>query len=441
MGLNSRENQSPGLAVRTLAAASLSAIFARRITVDEAVAAESGSKFLAPRDRAFLLTLILTTLRRKGEAEAIVASFLDKPLPKRAGPAPLILMLAASQLLFLDQPPHAVIDLAVRQAKADANARHFAGLINAVLRKVAERGADVAKTLDGPRLNTPDWLWSRWLKTYGGDGAHAIATAHMCEPPLDLTAKQDAAQWAARLGGTLLPTGSIRLPQGAGAIDQLEGFNTGEWWVQDAAAALPAKLLGGVRGLNVLDLCAAPGGKTLQLAAAGANVTALDASAPRLERLAENLRRTGLAAEMVIADVLTYEPGCLFDAVLLDAPCSATGTIRRHPELPYIKSPDDIGKLVPLQRRLLAKAATLVKPGGTLVYCTCSLEPAEGERQFAAFTAAHSEFEPLPLAVGEAGPTPDLIDAEGCLRTLPCQALGDAQGLDGFFAMRLRCRA
>ncbi len=437
MGLSLIVNTSPGLTTRSIALAILDRCLQQAITIDEALAAEPEVQAFAPRDRAFLMTLVLTTLRRRGEAEAVVAQFLDKPLPRRAGRTPLILALAAVQLLFLDQPPHAVIDLAVRQAKADKNAMHFAGLVNAVLRKVAERGPDLVKTLDGPRLNTPDWLWQRWLKTYGADIAHVIAAAHMAEPALDLSVKGDAADWAARLGGTLLPTGSIRLTQ-TGAIDQLPGFAEGAWWVQDAAAALPAKLLGDVRGLEVLDLCAAPGGKTLQLAAAGAQVTAVDVSDQRLERLRENLKRTGLDATVVAADVLTFEPDRSFDAVLLDAPCSATGTIRRHPELPYIKDGQDVSRLVPLQRKFLARAASWVKPGGRLVYCTCSLEPAEGERQCAAFLAAHPDFAIEPIRAGEAGIPVKMITAEGCLRSLPSHSLGPVQGLDGFFAMRLR---
>ena len=438
LGLSLSGDQIPGLAVRTLAAAVLGGCLARGHTIDQAIATRPEIADLAPRDRAFLMTLILTTLRRKGEAEAVVASFLDKPLAKRAGTAPLILTLAAVQLLFLDQPPHAVIDLAVRQAKADANARHFSGLVNAVLRKVAEHGAKVAGTLDGPRLNTPDWLWQRWHKTFGGDAAHAIAAAHVDEPPLDLSVKTDADTWASRLGGVSLPTGSIRLATVSGGIDRLPGFDDGAWWVQDAAAALPARLLGNVRNLDVLDICAAPGGKTLQLAAAGANVTALDQSAPRLERLRENLRRTGLRSGIVTADMLGYEAAQLFDAVLLDAPCSATGTIRRHPELPHIKDGNDISRLVPVQRLLLAKAATLVKPGGLLVFCTCSLEPAEGERHYEAFAGKHPNFIVQPVVPGEAGIPAHMITSEGFLRTLPSQSLGESRGLDGFFAMRLR---
>ena len=280
-------------------------------------------------------------------------------------------------------------------------------------------------------------MWTRLAKTYGSDTAHAIAAAHMVEPPLDLTVPKDADLWASRLGGEVLATGSVRLTGAQGAVERLAGFDAGAWWVQDAAAALPAQLLGPLAGSTVLDLCAAPGGKTLQLASAGASVTAVDISAQRLERVHDNLRRSGLAAHIIAADVLSFEPGGDYHAVLLDAPCSATGTIRRHPDLPYVKTARQAGHLVPLQARMLAKAAALVRPGGRLVYCTCSLEPAEGERQIAAFLAAHPHFAALPIAAGECGIEAAMIDAEGNLRTLPSMSIGASQGLDGFFAARL----
>ena len=426
-----------GLAVRGLAIAALAQILNEGKSFDDIIDAMPEAARLEARDRGFLMALVLTTLRRKGEADAVVEVFLSKPLPRKSGVAPLILTLAAAQLLFLDQPPHAVIDLAVRLAKEDDKAKHFSGLINAVLRKVAEKGRAVLDGLDGPRLDTPDWLWARLAKTYGSATAHAIAAAHMVEPPLDLTVPKDADLWASRLGGEVLATGSVRLTGAQGAVERLAGFDAGAWWVQDAAAALPAQLLGPLAGSTVLDLCAAPGGKTLQLAAAGASVTAVDISAQRLERVHDNLRRTGLSAQIIAADVLSFEPGRDYDAVLLDAPCSATGTIRRHPDLPYVKTAQQAGHLVPLQARMLAKAAALVRPGGRLVYCTCSLEPAEGERQITAFLAAHPHFAALPITAGECGIEAAMIDAEGNLRTLPSMSIGASQGLDGFFAARL----
>ncbi len=426
-----------GLKVRSLALQVLGKILHKRMVFDDAIEALPETASLDPRDRGFLLALVLATLRHKGEAEAVVDVFLSKPLPRKSGSAQIILTLGATQLLFLDQPPHAVIDLSVRLAKGDSNALHFAGLINAVLRKVAEKGKSMLEGLDGPRLNTPDWLWSRWSKAYGPDTAIEVAAAHMVEPTLDLTVPENASIWAERLGGEVLPTGSVRLNKTQGPIENLPGYREGAWWVQDAASAIPARLLGEVAGKNVLDLCAAPGGKTLQLCASGVYVTAVDHSARRLERLRDNLRRTGLHAEVVVADALSFEPREDFDAVLLDAPCSSTGTIRRHPELPYIKQAADIGVLAPVQSRMLAQAAKLVKPDGMLVYCVCSLEAAEGERQIAPFLAAHPHFAVKPVTPGEYGIEAHMLTEQGFLRTLPHMAIGGSSGLDGFFAARL----
>ena len=301
---------------------------------------------LEPRDRAFVTALVQTCLRRKGECEATLASFLAKKLPRKSGSASLILLLGAAQLLYLETPAHAAIDLAVTLAREDRDARHFANLINAILRKLAG-----VKPIDRPRLNVPEWLWRRWVKAYGESTAEAIARAHLGEPALDLSVKSAPEDWAKALNGALLPTGSVRLAERSGAIEALAGFDEGAWWVQDAAAALPVLLLGNVAGKTALDLCAAPGGKTAQLASRGARVMAVDQSAPRMARVRRNLDRLRLEAELRIADVMELPADRLFDAVLLDAPCSATGTIRRHPELPWLKSEKQIAELVVLQAR------------------------------------------------------------------------------------------
>ena len=410
--------------VRGLAVAALNQVLNEGVSVDDALDALPE---LAPRDRGFLMAMVLTTLRHRGEIDAVIAVFLAKPLPRKSGSAALILMLGAAQLLFLDTPAHAAIDVSVRLAKADANATHFSGLINAVLRKIAVGGQEKLKGADGPRLNTPDWLWQRWSKAYGVETAHKIAAAHMLEPAIDIT--------GSGLQGTLLPTGSIRLDKTQGAIENLPGFHDGAWWVQDAAAAIPAKLLGELKGKTAVDLCAAPGGKTLQLCAAGATVTAVDNSAIRLERLRDNLKRAKFAAEVVVSDVLAMTGQ--FDAVLLDAPCSSTGTIRRHPDLPYLKTATQIAGLIALQARMLAHAATLVQPGGLLVYCTCSLEPQEGERQIDGFLAANPAFRIAPITAGECGIEAHMITPQGTLRTLPFMTIGGQAGLDGFYAARL----
>jgi 16S rRNA (cytosine967-C5)-methyltransferase len=290
-------------------------------------------------------------------------------------------------------------------------------------------------------LDTPPWLMQRWITTYGEATARDIAAANGREPALDLSVKNDASQWAEKLGGRVLPTGSVRAIV-HGAVTALPGFDEGAWWVQDAAAALPARLLGDVAGKRVADLCAAPGGKTAQLVVAGAKVTAVDRSTPRLKRLRENLTRLSLDAEVVCADAATWEAEP-FDAILVDAPCSATGTIRRHPDVPWLKGPADILKLSALQRRLLERAVALTKPGGTIVYCTCSLEPEEGAAIVADLLARDQSVRRVPIASAEVSGESAFIGADGDLRTLPCH-LPDTDsrlgGLDGFYAARLEKR-
>jgi 16S rRNA (cytosine967-C5)-methyltransferase len=417
-----------------LALAALEHVFERGRPVDEFLDGDEGVAALDPRDRAFLLALVQSVFRHKGEIEENLSAYLSKPLPRKSGAASLILLSSVAQLRYLAMAPHAVIDMAVRLAKADRNATHFSGLINAVLRKVAT-GPDAVKP--GAGVATPEWLWGRWAKDYGPDVANAIATANASEAALDLTVKDDPAAWSAQLGGMVLPTGSVRIDHPKGPVTALPGFAEGAWWVQDAAAAIPARLVGDVTGLRVLDLCAAPGGKTLQLAAAGGRVTAVDQSVARLTRLHENLRRTGLTAAVVTADVLGFAPDELFDCVLLDAPCSATGTLRRHPDLLYLKSTAQIGALVQLQRRMLAQAVRLVKPGGTLVYCTCSLDSAEGEGQIARLLTDEPKVQVKAISPGEAGLPAHLITRQGFFRSLPHLPLGASAGLDGFFAARL----
>jgi len=380
-------------------------------------------------------------LRRLGSLRHLLGLFLDRGPPKEAPRVETALLLGAAQILLLDVPDHAAVDLAVRLTQADRHAARYAGLVNAVLRRIAREGAERLAGLDAAVLDTPEWLMARWIATYGEATAHAIAAANSREPALDLTVKSDPELWAARLGGRVLPTGTVRTIA-HGAITALPGFAEGAWWVQDAAAALPVRLFGNVSGLRVADLCAAPGGKTAQLAAAGARVTAVDRAPARLDRVRENLTRLSLAADLVIADVAewTAEP---FDAVLLDAPCSSTGTIRRHPDVPWLKTPADIAKLAALQRRLIERAAALTKPGGTLVYCTCSLEPEEGEHIVADLLAHEPSLRHAPIAAAEVFGCGEFITKDGDLRTLPCH-FPDAEsrlaGVDGFYAARLEKR-
>jgi 16S rRNA (cytosine967-C5)-methyltransferase len=359
-------------------------------------------------------------------------------LPKDAPRVETALLIGAAQILFLDVPDHAAVDLAVRLVRADRNGAHFTGLVNAVLRRLAREGAVRLAELDAATLDTPRWLMERWVAAYGEPAARAIAAANASEPALDLTVKGDPASWAERLGGWLLPTGSVRLIA-HGSVAALPGFAEGAWWVQDAAAALPVRLFGDVGGLRVADLCAAPGGKAAQLAAAGAQVTAVDRSPARLGRLEENLKRLSLTAELVCADAADWN-AVPFDAVLVDAPCSSTGTIRRHPDVPWLKQPADLEKLAGLQRRLIEHAAALTKPGGTIVYCTCALEPEEGEAIVNELLAYGSSLRRAPVHAGEVFGRSEFVTEEGDLRTLPCH-LPDPDprraGLDGFYAARL----
>ncbi len=397
-------------------------------------------KSFTQRDRALVRNLVATTLRRAGQIEDAVSRYLKRPLPKSARSARVILALGAAQILFLNVPPHAAIDLAVRCADLDRRARNFKGLINAVLRRVSENTETILAGQDAAVLNTPAWMWKRWRKAYGDTAARAISEAHLHEPSLDISVKQDPETWATKLGGHLLPTGTIRLIS-PGRIDALEGFSEGAWWVQDAAAALPMKLLGDVRGKRVLDMCAAPGGKTLQLATQGAHVTAIDRSAGRLEMIRENLARLSLNADLAEADALAYRPEKPPDLILLDAPCTATGTIRRHPDILSNRSPGDITALATMQSSLLAHAASLLPRGGRLVYCTCSLEPEEGEDQVSVLLENDPNLvrTPIPdtLALEELGP---VVTSHGDLRTLPSHYPLDPPrlgGLDGFYAALL----
>ena len=377
---------------------------------------------MAPRDRSAAHRLAAAVLRRTGTLDAVLAPLLRKAPPE---PVRQVLRIGAAGLLLLDAPPHAAVATAVGLARA-RGLTPFAGLVNAVLRRVAESGHAAMTALDSPRLDTPPWLWESW-----GSAARLIAEAHQHEAPLDLTLRPGA---AAPAGGGVLPTGSVRFPAGTRVAD-IAGFAEGQCWVQDAAAALPARLLGVRDGERVADLCAAPGGKTGQLAAAGASVVAVDRDPARLERLRDNLRRWGLPADTVAADAATWQPGETFDAVLLDAPCSATGTIRRHPDVPHLKRPRDVQTLAEAQDRLLAAAADLLRPGGRLVYAVCSLQPEEGAPRVAA-ALARGGLRLDPIRPDELPGLPEAVTSDGFLRTHP-GLWAERGGMDGFFAARL----
>jgi 16S rRNA (cytosine967-C5)-methyltransferase len=434
-----RGNEKPapaeGLGARRAALAILSDVLRRRRPFDVAAEQVLAGANLAPRDAGFARAIASETLRRFGQLDALIRHFVPKsPPPHKAGATLEILLAGACELLFLNVAPHAAVDAANRLAQTDTKAVHFKALINAVLRRVSREGAAVLAAQDAAQLNTPDWLWRRWVDHYGEDAARAIAGVHAQLPPLDLTLKSEDATKEFPAEARLAP-GHLRLV-GAGRIEALPGFNEGMWWVQDFAASLPARLFGNVAGRCVVDLCAAPGGKTAQLAAQNAQVTAVDLSPERLELVSENLTRLNLRADIIAGDARDWRPAQPADFVLLDAPCTATGTIRRHPDLPWNKSAADIAACETLQSELLDAAAEMTAPGGLLVYAVCSLEPEEGSEQIAHFLRRHGEFMRVPV-------TPDevydeaLISTLGDLRTLPTH-WADKGGMDGFYAARLR---
>ncbi len=438
--MSAAKHEKPGLLARRAAISLLQGVTLDQQPLDQLLEANAEFRLLEGRDRSFAHALVASSLRHGGEIKAVLGKFLAKPLPRSSGMAVDILIIAAAQLLFMEVSPHAAIDLSVDLAKQDKKAQHFSGLINAVLRKVSTDGKPALKNLDGARLNTPDWLWEQWVAAYGEKTARDIAASHLHEAPLDISVKDKPERWAEQLKGELLPTGTIRLESGDSNLQELPGFSAGEWWVQDAASALPAKLLGDIKGRSVLDLCAAPGGKTAQLASAGAIVTAVDDSLTRMNRLRENLARLKLQVTTLLADVLSLPTDTLYNNVLLDAPCSATGTIRRHPDLIYLKSPQQVAGLVSLQQKMLSHAARLVRPGGKLVYCTCSLSPLEGERQVFNFLRAHEDFELSTIVPDDLARQAQFITPAGLMRCLPSMAIGKGSGLDGFFAARLERR-
>jgi 16S rRNA (cytosine967-C5)-methyltransferase len=412
----------------------IGAVLRRRRPLDDAIEDAPEMAGLPARDRAFARLLVATVLRRLGQIDALIAHCLNTPLPPRAAMVHDMLRLGIAQLLFLRTPPHAAVATTVDLAEIRGFLTHK-GLVNAVLRRLSQEGPGLVAQQDAARLDTPDWLWRAWSQAYGAAGARAIAEAHLKEAPLDITVRDDPAAWQERLDATLLPTGTLRRSAG-GAIMSLPGYEEGAWWVQDAAAALPARLLGPVAGQHVVDLCAAPGGKTAQLAAAGAVVTAIDRSPRRLDRLNHNLARLHLQVESLVADAVSWRPPQPVPFVLLDAPCTATGAIRRHPDVPHLKTPDDVTRLAAVQERLIASAVEMLSPGGTLVYCTCSLEPQEGPQQVERLLARDTSVRRRTIAAEEIGGLAECVTSDGDLRTLPSQ-LSELDGLDGFYAARL----
>ena len=380
-------------------------------------------------DRARAQRLANDTLRGLDRADRMLKPYLKK--------APALHVMNALRLgtveLCSGEAAHGVVNAYVEIVARDKRTQSMKGLVNAVLRKIAGEGPDAWQARPVPM--TPGWLRQPLVAAWGRDVVASIEAAHFAGAPLDLTAKTDPQAVAAATGGTLLPTGSIRL-RDPGQVSALPGFEEGNWWVQDAAAAMPVRMLGDVTGLRVLDLCAAPGGKTLQLAAGGAEVTAVDISQTRMARVGENLSRTGLKADCIVSDAFAFDQDG-YDVVLLDAPCSATGTIRRHPDLPYAKDGAEFAALIDQQAALIDHALTLLSPGGRLVFCTCSLLPDEGEVQIEDALERHSGLTVVPPAPDIAGIEPDWITPEGGLRLRP-DYWPDLGGMDGFYICALR---
>jgi len=389
---------------------------------------------LTGADRGFASFIVRTTLRRQGQIDALIDHCVPDALPRKARPVRDVLRIGIAQLLFSATAQHAAVSTTVDLCR-DVGQVPFAKLVNAVMRRIQREGTELLAAQDAARLNTPDWLWNSWVTAYGEETTRAIAAMHLETPPVDLTPKSDPEVWAEKLDGTLILDGTVRLTE-ASDVTVLDGFEDGHWWVQDAAARLAVTLLGDLQDKHVIDLCAAPGGKTMELLSLGANVTAVDISDRRMGRVRENLQRTGYPATLVTADARTWEPDALADIVLLDAPCSSTGTLRRHPDIAHLKSMDDVTKLAKIQDDLLNRASVYLKPGGTLMFVTCSLQSEEGPERVTAFLSRHSDFARANIQKTELPGLEDAVTLDGDLRTLP-HLLGDNGGMDGFFVARL----
>jgi len=433
---------SHGLRARTVALNLFQEVQTQRLSLDDVIADSHAYKQLDARDRGFVRHLLSSTLRHLGQIDALIKHCLDRPLPKRAAAVRAILRLGITQIVVLKTPAHAVVDTAVRLC-AQSRQPGQKGLVNAGLRRLSREGLALFEAQDAARLNTPNWLWQSWSAAYGEETCRQIAIAHLREPPLDLTVKEDPAGWAERLGGSVLTGDTVRL-EASKDVTALTGYDEGAWWVQDVAASMPARIL--LSGLGddfkkhtCIDLCAAPGGKTAQLAAAGLPVIAVDRSTRRLARLRENLRRLALEAEIVNADATVWRPASPARAILLDAPCSATGTIRRHPDIPGHKNQKEIDRLSGLQEELISAAADMLGPDGVLVYSVCSLQPEEGPAIVEKLLSRRDDLTRQKITLSETGLPPDALTPAGDIRTFPSH-LAAQGGMDGFYIARLKRR-
>lgn len=426
------------LAVRDLALTLLHTILDQKTAIDIAFDRSSVFAALENRDRRFVRMLVTTTLRRLGQIDDLIQSALNRPDALNIPMIKHILRLGVAQIFFMHVADHAAVDTSVSLAEHKNYARQK-GFVNGVLRTLIRSGRDRLDRQDSGRMNAPEWLLRLLIEDYGLETTGHITNAHLTEAPLDMSVKNasERVKWVEVLDAEVLETGSLRRVSG-GNVTALEGFDEGAWWVQDAAAAIPATLFGDIRGKHVVDLCAAPGGKTLQLCAQGANVTAVDRSTKRLKRLHENIKRMGFdeQVDIITADAGIWSPPKPIDHILLDAPCSATGTLRRHPDTAYLKSDRDIDALMVIQKRILSHAATLLPVGGVMVYCTCSLQKSEGEHQISAFLKNNSNFKRQEMTSHDVGGYDDMITDDGDARILP-HYLSEIGGMDGFYIARL----
>ncbi|MAS87053.1 MAG: MFS transporter [Micavibrio sp.] len=412
-------------------------VFSKKLDLEEALNRSVTYKALEAKDKSFARMIASTVLRRYGQMLALINQFKDHPEPLHPQDLELILCVGLAQILCMRTPAHAALNETVNLCEI-LKLSKCKGLVNGILRNIDRDGRVLFDAMSND-MCMPTWLYESWQRDYGSEQAQFMAEACLKEAPLDICVKnrEDISIWQENLGADLLPTGALRLKENVD-VTELQGFQLGAWWVQDFAAQIPAKLFGDIRGKNILDFCAAPGGKTMQLASMGASVTALDRSVSRMQRLEENTVRIGVqsAVEVVVADVLNYNSQKLYDGVLLDAPCTATGTIRRHPDLLHLKSQKDVQRLSDLQHKILEKAATFVKDGGMLIYATCSLQKQEGEDVIEAFLAKNKSFKRQKIEAIELGGLTQLITPLGDLRCLP-HYLKDQGGMDGFYAARL----
>ncbi len=427
------------MAARQCALSIVEQVLGQKKMLDSVLERDAALAALDVRDRAFVRMLAATVLRRRGQLDDLIARSLNKGEEPRPEILKWILYLGITQILFMDVPDHAAVDTSVTLT-ARHNMEGKKGFVNAVLRRMTAEGREWAAQQDAAALNIPAWLYEPWINDYGAVRAKEIALTSLAEAAIDITVKNAAEreEWRVKLDAKLLPNGSLRRMTG-GNVTEFPGFNEGAWWVQDASSAMPARFFGDVAGKTVLDLCAAPGGKTAQLAAAGAKVIAVDRSAARMKTLSENLKRIGLegSVQTIIEDGSLWKPREKFKYILLDAPCTATGTIRRHPDLLALKNEKDQAGLMSIQERLLANAAQMLEKGGIIIYCTCSLQKAEGEEQIDKFLETHEDFRRVPIRREEFGNIDGMVNSDGDLRILP-QTLKDHGGMDGFFVSRLQ---